>query len=131
MDRLAETLIKNNEHGKSADLLFAFRCFAVDTITAYCFGNSVDALNEPDWQVPIVVAMDNSLPAFHFFKHFPLIRRLVFTSNRRGPTTGEKVKKERSNLEPHRCDFVGHTPLIVLYVGPFRTIALISDGAPK
>lgn len=79
MDRLTETLSKNNEQGKSADLLFAFRCFAIDTITAYCFAKSVDAINEPAWQAPIVVAMDNSLPTFHLFKHFPLIRKLIFS----------------------------------------------------
>jgi cytochrome P450 len=79
MDRLTETLSKNNEQGKSADLLFAFRCFAIDTITAYCFAKSVDAINEPAWQAPIVVAMDNSLPTFHLFKHFPLFRKLIFS----------------------------------------------------
>jgi hypothetical protein len=79
MDRLAETLAKNNEQGKSADLLFAFRCFAVDTITSYCFAKSVDAISAPDWQAPIVVAMDNSLPTFHLFKHFPLFRKTIFS----------------------------------------------------
>ena len=79
MERLAETLTKNNEQGKSADLLFAFRCFAVDTITTYCFAKSVDAVDSPDWQAPIVVAMDNSLPTFHLFKHFPLFRKLIFS----------------------------------------------------
>jgi cytochrome P450 len=78
MDHLAETLISNNEQGKSADLLFAFRCFAIDTITTYCFGNSVNAIDEPAWQAPIVVAMDNSLPTFHLFKHFPLFRKTIF-----------------------------------------------------
>lgn len=79
MDHLAETLAKNNEAGKSADLLFAFRCFAIDTITTYCFGNSVNAIDEPDFQAPIVVAIDNSLPTFHLFKHFPLFRHLIFS----------------------------------------------------
>ncbi|OIW26308.1 putative P450 monooxygenase [Coniochaeta ligniaria NRRL 30616] len=79
MDRLAETLSKNNEQGKSADLLFAFRCFAIDTITTYCFAKSVDAIDEPAWQAPIVVAMDNSLPTFHVFKHFPIFRKLIFS----------------------------------------------------
>jgi cytochrome P450 len=79
MDRLAETLAKNNAENKSADLLFAFRCFAIDTITTYCFAKSVDAISEPAWQAPIVVAMDNSLPTFHLFKHFPPFRRLIFS----------------------------------------------------
>ncbi|KAB5513113.1 putative P450 monooxygenase [Coniochaeta sp. 2T2.1] len=79
MDHLAETLARNNQKGRSADLLFAFRCFAIDTITTYCFAKSVDAIDEPGWQAPIVLAMDNSLPTFHLFKHFPLFRKLIFS----------------------------------------------------
>jgi cytochrome P450 len=79
MDHLAAVLSKNNGNGKSSDLLFAFRCFAMDTITVFCFNSSVNALDEPDFAAPIVEAMDNSLPTFHLFKHFPLFRKTIFS----------------------------------------------------
>jgi len=79
MVHLAEVLIKNNANGKSADLLFAFRCYAIDNITNFCFSKSVHALDEPDFAAPIVEAMDNSLPTFHLFKHFPLFRKTILS----------------------------------------------------
>jgi cytochrome P450 len=79
MDHLAEILAKNDRNGKSSDLLFAFRCFAMDTITTFCFAKSVNAMDEPDFTAPIVEAMDNSLPTFHLFKHFPLFRKTIFS----------------------------------------------------
>jgi cytochrome P450 len=79
MDHLAEILAKNDVNGKSSDMLFAFRCFAMDNITAFCFGNSVNAMDEPDFAAPIVEAMDNSLPTFHLFKHFPPFRKTIFS----------------------------------------------------
>jgi cytochrome P450 len=79
MDHLAEILAKNDANGKSSDLLFAFRCFTIDTITAFCFAKSVNAIDEPEFAAPIVVAMDNSLPTFHLFKHFPPFRKTILS----------------------------------------------------
>jgi cytochrome P450 len=79
MDHLVEVLTKNDANGKSSDLLFAFRCFAVDNITAFCFATSVNAIDEPEFAAPIVTAMDVSLPTFHLFKHFPLFRKTIFS----------------------------------------------------
>jgi cytochrome P450 len=79
MDHLIEILAKNQAAGKSSDMLFAFRCFAIDNITAFCFGLSVDAIEAPEFAAPIVEAMDNSLPTFHLFKHIPPFRKLIFS----------------------------------------------------
>jgi cytochrome P450 len=79
MDHLVAALAKNDANGKSSDLLFAFRCFAIDTITTFCFAKSVNAMDEPDFAAPIVEAMDHSLPTFHLFKHFPLFRKTIFS----------------------------------------------------
>jgi len=51
----------------------------MDIITAFCFGSSVKAMDEPEFNAPIVLAMDNSLPTFHVFHHFPPIRKLIFS----------------------------------------------------
>jgi cytochrome P450 len=79
MEHLTAVLAKNNAAGKSSDMLFAFRCFAIDNITQFCFGLSVDAIDAPNFTAPIVDAMDHSLPTFAQFKHFPLFRKLIFS----------------------------------------------------
>lgn len=48
-------------------------------ITEFCFAKSVDAMDAPDFAAPIVVAMDNSLPTFHLFHHFPWFRKTIFS----------------------------------------------------
>lgn len=78
VDRLCEVLTANNEKGKSSDLFFGLRCFTLDTITSFCFAKSADALGEPDFKAPIIEAMEVTLPAFVVFKHFSLIRKVVF-----------------------------------------------------
>lgn len=79
MDHLAEVLGKNDASGHSSDMLYAFRCFAIDTVTTFCFDKSVDAIDAPEFKAPIVEAMDNSLPTFHLFKHFPFFRKTIFS----------------------------------------------------
>src|SRR5882757_6264779 len=114
MDHLASVLINNNTAGKSSDILFAFRCYAIDTITNFCFSKSVYALDEPEFAAPIVVAMDASLPTFHLFKHFPLFRQTIlglppWLAIKASPETagltnlqvilGEQVREVSSNPE--------------------------------
>lgn len=79
VNHLVDILSKNHVVGKSSDMLFAFRSFTVDMITAFCFAKSVDAMDEPEFAAPIVVAMDNSLPTFHLFHHFPWFRKTIFS----------------------------------------------------
>ncbi|KAF8855457.1 putative cytochrome P450 [Acephala macrosclerotiorum] len=79
VEHLVQALRKNQAVGKSSDMLFAFRCFTVDMITEFCFAKSVDAMDAPDFAAPIVVAMDNSLPTFHLFHHFPWFRKTIFS----------------------------------------------------
>ncbi|KFX89674.1 hypothetical protein V490_06862 [Pseudogymnoascus sp. VKM F-3557] len=79
IDHFASILAKNNANGNSSDLLLGFRCFTIDTITTFCFAQSVDAIDEPEFAAPIVEAMDNTLPAFHAFKYFPLLRKSILS----------------------------------------------------
>ncbi|SMR47245.1 unnamed protein product [Zymoseptoria tritici ST99CH_3D1] len=79
MDRLCVHLAKENAEGKSSDMLFALRCFTLDTIVTYCFAQDIHATEAKDFQAPVVVAMDASLPTFVVFKHFSAVRKLVFS----------------------------------------------------
>ncbi|PPJ57248.1 hypothetical protein CBER1_02809 [Cercospora berteroae] len=78
MVRLCGALEKNWKEGKSSDVLFALRCFTLDTIVEYCFAKDVESMEVEDFQAPVVVAMDASLPSFILFKHFSLLRKTVF-----------------------------------------------------
>lgn len=78
MDRLCEALTNNSAAGKSSDLFFGLRCFAVDTITSFCFAKSVDALGEPEFKAPIVEAMEVSSDCLVLFKHFPWLQTILF-----------------------------------------------------
>ena len=79
INHLAEVLAKNNARTCSSDLFFGFRCFTMDTITAFCFAQSVNAIDAPNFAAPIVEAMEAASPAFILFKHFPLYRKFVFS----------------------------------------------------
>ena len=78
VDRLCEALTHNNVAGKSSDLFFGFRCLAVDTIMAFCFAKSVDALGEADFKAPIVEAMHDASDCLLLFKHFPWLQTIMF-----------------------------------------------------
>src|SRR5204862_2904866 len=79
LDHFCEVLAKNDSKGESSDLFFGFRCFTMDTITAFCFARSVHALDAPNFVAPIIEAMEASLPTFVLFKHFPLFRTTIFS----------------------------------------------------
>ncbi|OQV01704.1 hypothetical protein CLAIMM_07009 isoform 3 [Cladophialophora immunda] len=79
MDHLVQRLSEDFAAGKSSDLFFAFRCFTMDTITSFCFAKSVNAIDVPGYNAPIIEAMEASGPAFIQFKHLPWFRKFVFS----------------------------------------------------
>lgn len=79
VEKLCKNLAKRYEEGKSSDMLMALRCISLDVITNVLFAKSIDSLDEPGFQAPIIVAMESTLPSFLLFRHFPLIRWLVFS----------------------------------------------------
>ncbi|KAK7532076.1 cytochrome P450 monooxygenase-like protein [Phyllosticta citribraziliensis] len=62
---------------KTVDLSFAYRCLSLDVIMYLCFGTTVNALAEPEFRSPFLVAVDASVPIGLRFKHFPLYRALI------------------------------------------------------
>ena len=79
IDHLVHALATQNARGESSDLLFAFRCFAMDMVTTFCFARSVKAMDAPNFHAPIVEAMDASNPTFVLLKHFAPFRKLLFS----------------------------------------------------
>lgn len=77
VDALCNAFDRVAASGKSADLSWAFRAMTMDIITYYSFGTSVNAIDEPDFKAPILVAMDASMPVFVMFKHSPLYKNMI------------------------------------------------------
>jgi cytochrome P450 len=50
----------------------------MDVITHLCFGKDIKAVEAPDFKAPLVEALHNSTPAFTVFRHFSLLRKMVF-----------------------------------------------------
>ncbi|KAH7091937.1 cytochrome P450 monooxygenase-like protein [Paraphoma chrysanthemicola] len=68
---------RQSKASKSADLLFAYRCMSMDVIMTFCFGKPIDAVDAPDFQAPIVVAMDASAPVFVNFKYSDVFKNMI------------------------------------------------------
>jgi Cytochrome P450 len=77
VNNLCAALTRQNAASKPADLLLAFRCVTMDVITYLCFGQSGNAVNEPDFHSPLIEAMHNSTTLVPIFFHFKLLRKLI------------------------------------------------------
>ncbi|KAG7092861.1 hypothetical protein E1B28_009174 [Marasmius oreades] len=76
VDRLLDQLMAN--HGtRSADMDLAFRSLTLDIITLYTFAISIDAVSAPSFQHPVLMDLVKHSRNKWFFRHFPLLKRLV------------------------------------------------------
>jgi hypothetical protein len=57
----------------------AFRSLSLEVITTYCFARSSHAMDAPNFQHPILSAIDNTLPMIWIFKHFPLVQKVLLS----------------------------------------------------
>lgn len=73
-----DTLAQNHAAAESSNMYLGLRCLTVDTISAFCFGRSLNALSAPRFEAPIVIAMDYANPEFLPFKHLPSYRNLIW-----------------------------------------------------
>lgn len=74
---------------------YAFRCMTMDIITYLCFGKSVDAINEPNFQAPILLALDASTSVFVRFKHSEVYKNMI---QKCPPNIAKKISPEVSGL---------------------------------
>lgn len=63
--------------GSSIDIRHAFRSVALDTICSFCFAKSPNALDVPAFKSPIQMSMSTALPMVHWFKHVPLLQKML------------------------------------------------------
>ncbi|KAL3472255.1 cytochrome P450 [Aspergillus californicus] len=79
VEKIVVDLCKTFEDNASSpiDLFYAFRCMSVDVITYLCFANSVDAVHAPNYEAPIILAMDASMSVFVRFKHASFYKNMI------------------------------------------------------
>ncbi|KAJ7485700.1 cytochrome P450 [Mycena latifolia] len=74
--------ILSHEGDTPCNLFMAFRAATLDIITSYCFAQSFDALDYPNFQHPILLAILSGVSAIWTFKYFPSL--LFFVENMPG-----------------------------------------------
>ncbi|TKA72784.1 hypothetical protein B0A49_03538 [Cryomyces minteri] len=86
------------------DIFYGFRCLTVDIITYLCFGSSVDAIEEPHFNAPIVQAMSAVGTTQVRFKYSTLYRNMIlkcpsYLSKKLSPETAGVVDMRQMLVE--------------------------------
>jgi len=74
---LCAAFIREGRTGGSIDLFRAFRCMTADIVTYFCFGQSINAINAPGFDAPIIDSLDFSFPIFIRFKYSTLYKNMI------------------------------------------------------
>lgn len=102
--------------GKVVNLSFGFRCVTADTITNHSFQKPLGALDAPDFEFPLILALDASLKDIQWVHYFPTPLRLLFRITDLLPETlFEKLFKPLYLTK--RCLNVRHITLVQLPLG--------------
>ncbi|KAF9459675.1 cytochrome P450 [Collybia nuda] len=59
---------------KPCNMSMAFRSAALDIITSYCFAQSFDTLDEPDFRHPLPIAISSAITVIWTLKYFPFLK---------------------------------------------------------
>jgi cytochrome P450 len=78
LDYFCDVLALHHASRQSSNIYLGLRCLTVDTISAFCFGQSLNALTASHFEAPIVISMDYANPEFLPFKHLPSYRNLIW-----------------------------------------------------
>ncbi|EKM81552.1 hypothetical protein AGABI1DRAFT_69832 [Agaricus bisporus var. burnettii JB137-S8] len=110
---------------------FAFRSLSLEVITTYCFARSSHAMDAPNFQHPILSAIDNTLPMIWIFKHFPLVQKVLlsvpecFASVLKPSTTGiieqkRMIKEQIDQIleDPSTLSRGGHETIYHYFLNP-------------
>lgn len=79
LDSMCRNIDRHIAEDKSFNMLYAFRCCALDVICTVCFARTMDATSEPGFNAPYLHAVDAAFPTLMTYKHFPLFKRLAQT----------------------------------------------------
>ncbi|KAF9077865.1 cytochrome P450 [Rhodocollybia butyracea] len=72
IDKLLDVLTNNyNSSSKTVSMAVAYRALTTDIITSYCFAESANTLDGPDFSHPILQGMKEALTKIWTQRHFP------------------------------------------------------------
>ncbi|KAI0058623.1 putative cytochrome P450 [Artomyces pyxidatus] len=69
LEMFCDVLKSDHAAGKASDLSLGFKCLAMDTISSFCYGRSMSAIDAPNFHAPLVIASENCLPILAITKH--------------------------------------------------------------
>ena len=125
MKALCNAMAKEAESGRAVDLFYGFRCMSMDVVTYLCFGESVDAIHEPRFEAPILVAMDSSMLVFSKFKYSHTFKDMMINcppglAKKFAPETAGMIDLQQVNLQSlkHRATRLREKILIPAYREP-------------
>lgn len=78
-DKLISALLKQNEEGIVSDVYFGYRCYSLDIITSFCFAQSAESLSFPNFQAPMMEAMEAASLSWSAMKHFAAFRTISYS----------------------------------------------------
>lgn len=71
---MSERMVDQIKAGKAVHIFDAYNCFAMDTITTFCFARSMKCLKEPSFKAPMLHAMHDALALYPVIKHIPFFK---------------------------------------------------------
>jgi hypothetical protein len=74
---LCSKIARQSKEGKSCNIFYAYRCMTMDILTYLCYGNSINAMDEPDFKAPLVEAMHTVTPLSPMLQHFSLYKSMI------------------------------------------------------
>jgi len=77
VNKMCANMEEQANEGKFVNIFYAYRSFALDGITSFCFGTSMNATQAPDFKAPINIAMHASMPIVPTLRHFPLLKKTI------------------------------------------------------
>lgn len=71
---MSEHIVEHAKADEAVHIFNAYNCFAMDTITTFCFARSMKCLKEPGFKAPMLRAMHDALALYPVVKHMPLFK---------------------------------------------------------
>ena len=68
--KFLNVMVQAGKDHKVVDLNYGYRCLTADVIMDYCYQKPFGALDAPDFQFPLIVALDSSAQAGQWDKYF-------------------------------------------------------------
>lgn len=73
---MCKALVEQVKAGEAVHIYDAYNCFAMDTITTFCFARSMDCLKEPGFKAPLLLSLRAAQALHPVVKHIPPFKLL-------------------------------------------------------